>query len=949
MTTRALAQTYEPNPLLAYVYRRFFEHIHVDEAWVATVRDAAARGSVVYILRNLSFLDFLVLDHLTKRHGLPRIRFANDLGLWVLEPMGKGWLSALRPQSRGDAAEEMTQVIEQGGSAALFLKRPSAIIDVSGRKVGPRRPRSEGDDLIRALFALQRSRTTPILLIPQVFVWTKNPDRRGGGVVDALLGTREWPGKIRTTMQFLRNYKNVIFRAGEPVDLAEFLGMTETDSGGGQGASDENPDPTARASNGGPPTFSALASGEEDDGARVRRLTYALLRRLERERRAIVGPVRKANDRMRSEIIKSPRLQGIIRDLAGEGEKERLVLASRAYGMLRELESQPEAGVIRALDVALDTIINRIYDGVEVDQEGLERVRDAAKRGTLVLLPSHKSHLDYLMLSFVFYHANLQLPLIAAGDNLSFFPLGLVLRRGGAFFIRRSFSGDRLYGAVVDAYVRRLIREGYSIEFFLEGGRSRTGKLLPPKLGLLNMVVEAALAVPNKELFFVPVSIGYDRLVEGSSYVRELTGGEKHEEDARGLLKTTGVLRGRYGRLNIQFGEILSLRDIRANGEPATTGEGERAALHPAKRRALVTRLAHRVMAEINSATAVTPGAVVATALLNHPHRGISHGELTSMCDRLTKVLKGLGARISHALLDARGELREEAIRDAAQLFIDADTLVATVPGEGASLARTRRAKIYTGSDVMYVVPDDKRLNLDLSKNIIVHFFVPRALVSTALSSSARTRPSAARPRGTLRPPYSVEASPELPSSRISPLPRATLEERVRSLSRLFKFEFMFRADATFEQNFAETVGKMVAAGELATTQGGDVGAGGGHDGWNGEAWIDFYASVARTFLESYRVAARGLTMLQKGPASQKDLVKKALAVGERMFLAGEIERPEAVTRTTIGNAYLAFADQGYVSVSQGKISLAESFATPAAVGAIESKIAGFSTMEDAP
>jgi glycerol-3-phosphate O-acyltransferase len=927
MTTRALAQTYEPNPLLAYVYRRFFEHIHVDEAWIAAVREAASRGSVVYILRNLSFLDFLALDHLTKRHGLPRIRFANDLGLWLLEPMGKGWFSALRPQTREDAAQELTQVIEQGGSAALFLKRAPAVFNLTGEKVGPRRSVSEGDDLIRALFELQRARKTPILLVPQVFVWTKNPDRRQAGVVDALLGTREWPGKIRSTMQFLRNYKNVIFRAGEPVDLAEFL---------------ETPEEEA-AHNG---------AGAEDDGARVRRLTYALLRRLERERRTIVGPVRKGNDRMRTEIVKSPRLQGVIRDLAGEGENERLVLANRAYGMLRELESQPEPAVIRMFDVALDTIINRIYDGVEVDQEGLDRVRQASKRGTLVLLPSHKSHLDYLMLSFVFYHANLQTPLIAAGDNLSFFPLGVALRRGGAFFIRRKFSGDRLYGAVVDAYVRRLIRDGYSIEFFLEGGRSRTGKLLPPKLGLLNMVVEAALAVPNRELFFVPVSIGYDRLVEGSSYVRELTGGEKQEEDARGLLKTTGVLRGRYGRLNIQFGEILSLHEIRSNGDKGAPSTDDRGQMHPAKRRALVTRLAHRVMAEINRATAVTPGAVVATALLNHPHRGISHGELTAMCARLVTVLKRLGARISHALVDERGDLRDEAIRDAAQLFVEAETLIATVPGEGASVARSKRAKIYTGPDVMYVVPDDKRLNLDLSKNIIVHFFVPRALVATGLSSSSRSRAAAARPRQTLRPPSASEtppAPPPAPLSRIAPLARATLEERVRSLSRLFKFEFMFRADATFEQNFAETLAEMVAAGELMTTPNGDVAPGPGHDGWTGEAWIDFYASVARTFLESYRVAARGLTLLQKGSASQKDLVKRALVLGERMFLAGEIERPEAVTRPTIGNAYLAFADQGYVSSSQGKISLAESFATSAAVGAIEAKIAGYSSAEEVP
>ncbi|MET0595364.1 MAG: 1-acyl-sn-glycerol-3-phosphate acyltransferase [Polyangiaceae bacterium] len=922
MTTRALAQTYEPNPVLAYVYRRFFEHIHVDDAWIAAVREAASRGSVVYILRNLSFLDFLALDHLTKRHGLPRIRFANDLGLWLLEPMGKGWFSALRPQSREGAAEELTQVIEQGGSAALFLKRAPSALDV-GRKVGARRSISEGDDLIRALFTLQRGRKTPILLVPQVFVWTKNPDRRQGGVVDALLGTRDWPGKIRSPMQVLRNSTNVIFRAGEPVDLAEFLETPEEVSLNGS--------PTA-----------------EDDDARVRRLTYALLRRLERERRTIVGPVRKGNDRMRSEIIKSPRLQEIIKHLAGEGAKERQVLNGRAYEMLRELESQPEPAVIRMFDVALDTIVNRIYDGVEVDQAGLERVRQASKRGTLVLLPSHKSHLDYLMLSFVFYHANLQPPLIAAGDNLSFFPLGIMLRRGGAFFIRRSFSGDRLYGSVVDAYVRRLIREGYSIEFFLEGGRSRTGKLLPPKLGLLNMVVEAALAVPNKELYFVPVSIGYDRLVEGSSYVRELTGGEKQEEDARGLLKTTGVLRGRYGRLNIQFGDILTLRDIRSNGEGEAPKAEDRTQMHPAKRRALVTRLAHRVMSEINRATAVTPGAVVATALLNHPHRGVSHGELTSVCGRLIVVLKGLGARISHVLLDERGGLREEAIRDAAQLFIDADTVVATVPGEGASIARSKRAKIYTGPDVMYVVPDDKRLSLDLSKNIIVHFFVPRALVATGLSSSARGRVVTRPQRTTQRPPSMSEPPPPPPTlSRIAPIARATLEDRVRNLSRLFKFEFMFRADGTFEQNFAETLGEMIAAGELMMTASGEIAPGPGHDGWSGEAWIDFYASVARTFLESYRVAARGLTLLQKGPASQKDLVKKALGLGERMFLAGEIERPEAVTRPTIGNAYLAFADQGYVSVSQGKVSLAESFATSAAVGAIEAKIAGYSSAEE--
>jgi glycerol-3-phosphate O-acyltransferase len=486
----------------------------------------------------------------------------------------------------------------------------------------------------------------------------------------------------------------------------------------------------------------------------------------------------------------------------------------------------------------------------------------------------------------------------------------------------------------------------------LEGGRSRTGKLLPPKLGLLNMVVEAALSVPNREVFFVPVSIGYDRLVEGGAYVHELTGGEKQKEDARGLLRTTRVLRGRYGRLNIQFGEILPFSDqLRASlgGEhggaasPSPEENGVKRTLNPAKRRALVARLAHRVMAEINGATAVTPGAVVAMAMLNHPRRGISDRELLETSARLIKMLTRLGARISRPLVAQDDKRRDDAIHDAARLFMDADIITATVPGQRRSAqARAERAKIYTGPDVVYLVPDEKRLSLDLSKNIIVHFFVPRALVATALL----TPPGQAEAPSMGAPIAPTPDAIALPSPGPSVVTRAILEERVQKLSRLFKFEFMFRADATFEQNFAETLADMAAAGELAVTPAGDVTFGAGHDGLSARGWIRFYASVARTFLEGYRVAARSLSSLVKGPMGQKDLAKRAIAVGERMFLEGEIERREAVSQPVIENALLAFADQGYVAVASGKVSLSESFATAAAVRAIEGRIASYLSTE---
>src|SRR5262245_46211753 len=191
MTERPLV-SYEPNPLLAWLYGRFFEHIVVDEAWATRVREADRRGTVVYVLRNLSFVDFLALDYLTKRLSLPQVRFANDLGLWVLEPMGRGWLEALKPRRESDDVRDLQRAVLGGQSAVLFLKRPPTLLEPAAGGRG----KSEGDPLLRALFDAQRHAKTPILLVPQVFVWSKAPDEARHDIVDAVFGPREWPGKL---------------------------------------------------------------------------------------------------------------------------------------------------------------------------------------------------------------------------------------------------------------------------------------------------------------------------------------------------------------------------------------------------------------------------------------------------------------------------------------------------------------------------------------------------------------------------------------------------------------------------------------------------------------------------------------------------------------------------------------------------------------------------------
>jgi glycerol-3-phosphate O-acyltransferase len=861
---------HEPNPALRVLNRWFFDKIQVDDAWVQEVREISRRGTVVYILRNLNLLDYLALDHLTKRYELPPIRYANDLHLGgLLAPGNGGLFHALTSFARPAEPEQLRSALEHGDSAALFLKRPPGVIDVASGASGGRGLR-EGDEHIRTLIQVQRSHPRPILLVPQVFVWTNRPDTHGTQLLDFVLGPREWPSPVRALGQFLYNYRHVELKAGEPLDLERYL---------------QN-------------------EPECSDDVHVRRIIYAMLRRLERERRIVTGPAQQRPDRQRLQVLRSPKLQHAITHMAGERAEDRAALNRRVLNTLKQMQATPDTATIKAFEVLLERVFNRIYAGIEVDFEGLQRLKDLSKEGSLVLLPSHKSYVDFLLLSFIFNEHNLQLPMIAAGDNLSFFPLGPILRRAGGFFIRRSFRGDKLYSSVVEAYVRRLMRDGYALELFVEGGRSRTGKLLEPKFGALGMIVDAALSLPRREVYFVPISIGYERIIETRSYRDELTGGEKQKEDAAGLLKSTEVLRHRYGRIDVQFGQPLRLPEIKRE-----LGVAPDAELNPAKRRALVMRLANRTMDEINRVTAVTPGALTALALLSDRRRSVAHEELIERCQRLLGVLLGMGARVTAPMM-AAGHMRPEAVREAVQMYSEAELLEAYRPGD--SVAPIERRIQRPGNGVVYRIPERKRLELDTSKNHIIHFFVERGLLAIAVLF----RPG---------PPVTLTA----------------LRDRAQGIARLFKYEFRFHADGGFEPIFSSALDAMLARGELQRTDD-SIEPGPGTAGWSGEVWLQTYASIVRNFLEGYRVAARGLAPLLKGPLTEKDLLRRMLILGDRMFLASEIELREAVSRPLFANALSAFREEGYLRLREGKYTLTESFATPEAVAAIEGRIAGF-------
>lgn len=858
-------ESFEPNRWLRWLYTRFFRHMRVDERWSGVVRDSAAKGIVIYVMRSISVLDFLCLDYLVKRFRLPLVRFCNDLGLWILEPFGRGG-RALRLRQQIPQPEALAKVIHEHQSALLFLRRPPSIGE---------RPTGQGldVDLIRTLVEQQRKVDLPILVVPQTFVWTQQPANKEPTLIDLLFGPSEWPGRLRVLLRFLFNFRNAQLRSGEAFDIAEFL--------------EEHQDLT--------------------DAQAANRIRYALLRRIERERHVVLGPAKKTAGRIREELLRSPRLRTHIEAAAKRQGKPVSAIEKQVEKDLKKLCAMPDPNTVGLFKRLMRWVFTRIYDGFVVDMEGMERVREAARRGPVILLPSHKSHIDYLVLSYVFSENSVSIPLIAAGENLSFWPLGWVLRRSGAFFIRRSFRGSRLYSAIVDAYLRKILFDGWHVELFMEGGRSRTGKLLPPKLGLLSMVVNAGLCLPSRELSFVPISIGYERVIEEGAYTHELAGGEKKPETVGGLLRTGRILRSRYGRLYIQFGEIFELEKLlaeaaRLRGKTA----GDIRELEPVERRALIKRIAHRVTYEIDRCTIVTPAALVASALMTHPVREMPHGELIDRCAELLAALQRQGARIAHSILrddsqlvpppnhEARHEvarelLREDSIEEVLALFTDAK-IVETHEADG---------------ERWISLPDNRRIALEYHKNAVLHFFVPSALISTVLAQ------------------------------KDEPVDEAELRRRVASLSRLFKYEFMYRADTTFDEIFDDALETMLDAREIERAEESVAVTAG--------SLVPVYARMLRTYFESYRLAARALDRLPgAGQVKRKDWVKQTLSRGNKLFLGGRIRLRESISKPKLENALSAFHDLGMVRATRETVEAGAALDDDEALGAFERRLARY-------
>jgi len=665
--------------------RYAFAHVHVDAKFVERVRGLAERGSVVYVMRNRSIADYLLVQSVLRRERLPLPEFVNQIAIGWFRPLS--WIVARvverlsRLQIFGHAKRQ--HFADRETAAGLVAARRPVLLFLRAQAAGilnsMRRGRYAmesthiGDPYLEDLLRIVPK--TPVFVVPLALFRGRGYRRRSSRLATLVYSVQEAPNEAKKLLTFLFNRKDLSLTIGEEIDLASFTNRY----------------------------------GDEGAASMVRRLTRALQLFLYREERVVWGPPLLPKVVVRDLVLGQPAMRETIETVAAARSVPIEKIRREAEGYFDEMASNFNGTYFAVLAFVFRRIWNRIFRGVEIT--GLDRVAERIRQHPVVLVPCHRSHFDYLILSYIFHGQFLSPPHIAAGINLSFFPMGMLFRGAGAFFIRRSFADNEVYKAVFRNYLAYLIREGYTQEFFIEGGRSRTGKILTPKLGMLSAVVNAFLNGVRRDLYLVPVSITYERLVEAEAYKRELLGAEKEKENLLALLRAHSVLSTNYGKAFVNFAEPLSLAEalgpLRARFRDAPDDE----ALEEEKRR-FTLKLGFRLLGEVNAASVVSAPSIAATVLLSHSHPAIRETDFLHAARLLCGHAERLGAPFTDSLRNDRAAFHET------MAFLASSGLI---------------ARLHDGEHGILHVLEDKRINLDFYKNNSIHLFVLPSLIAHAL------------------------------------------------------------------------------------------------------------------------------------------------------------------------------------------------------------------------
>ncbi len=464
-------------------------------------------------------------------------------------------------------------------------------------------PRSHSDTLKQLVDMVWDNELNDIQLVPVTVMIGRAPDKETR--IAKIFFTESWEigGRFRRLLSTLVNGRNTLVQFSSPLSL--------------RALADEMSVSMAQREH----------TAEDLGAARCLRKVSRILRvHFRQVRIATIGPDLSHRRTVVDQVLQSPAIKAAITDKAARDgiteNKARKVARSYAF----EIAADYSYSFVRIASFALTWFWNRIYDGVELHH--FTEFRSSTTGYEVIYVPCHRSHIDYLLVSYFLYHNGLVPPHVAGGVNLNIPVVGSLVRKGGGFFLRRSFKSQKLYSDVFNAYFSRILSEGTAIEYFIEGTRSRSGRLLRPMGGMLSMTVRGFLRAPSRPVMFQPIYVGYERLVEGRSYTAELSGQKKKSESLGDLMHVFKVLRQRYGKVHVSFGQPIYLNDLLDRHEPNWREQEFVEGKKPVWLNPLIEELGTGIMVGLNEATHVNAVNLLAITLLACPKHSLGRDEL---------------------------------------------------------------------------------------------------------------------------------------------------------------------------------------------------------------------------------------------------------------------------------------------------------------------------------
>ena len=698
----------------------WFRRLRMDNASAENIRQAHNKGPVVYVMYTKSRLDWIAFNQILNRRRLPLAQFTTGLSaIWVrpivdLVREGGRWLRQLWKKAT-PPERTLSQKVQAGQTNLIFLVRP--------RGLG-----TESTGMLSALAELQAQSERPIQLVPIAVVWNRAPQAKRSETTRFLLGAEDEPGPLQKFLDVMNRAHEPIVQAGAAVDLQEALDHF----------------------------------GQATPERRIRAIRLLLRRYLYRELHVVRGPYARSYSSVQRQVLESAEVQRFIQNEAIQRGVSEATIRKAAEKSFAHFAARFSYRAVRVAAWGCRILWDRIYSGIDIREEDLERLRTAIRNGTPILLPCHRSHLDYLLLSSLCFEEGLVLPHVVAGENLAFFPAGFFLRRCGAFFIKRSFKGQRLFPVVFGRYLRLLIRDEYPIELFIEGGRSRTGKLLTPKLGVLEMIVDSAVDIrPDRSVSLLPIAISYEQIAEEKAYARELSGASKEKEDMKGLIKASRIFKKRFGKVYIRVGEPLDLSTKLRQQEPAWSD------LSPPERTEMIGGIANQIMFGIAQNMLILPTAITAMAILTDARKGVRIKQIQDRAVRFNALMMSRGAQCANSMGHGGWVVKEAIAR-----FLSEKWISKMVDSQG---------------DIIQIFPE-ARITISYYKNSVLHFVAPVSLAASAI----RTAPN-------------------------DPMAQGRLFD---FLIFLFRYEFLMAPEQSTEDIFSEAVAQLVEYGALSVDDG---------------------------------------------------------------------------------------------------------------------------------